>query len=119
MTYAPYEMNETSPDLRSADLKREQRAEFHDTMARARTLQSRERAEGWTEERRWGERLPDVRKGRQWTSPGELADYLASEWHFWNGKAPSEQDRKKIDRTAQAMWTSRQVERIVSPSDAA
>lgn len=115
MTYAPYEMSADSPDTRSPALRQAQRAEFHETMARAQALHTRGRTEGWTEERQWGERLPDVRTGRQWASAAELADYLASQWTYWNGKAPAEHDREKIDRTAQAMWASRASERVVPP----
>jgi hypothetical protein len=117
MTYAPYEMNENSSDLRSADLKREQRAEFHDTMARARTLQTREKAERWSPERSWGERLPGAK--RQWKCAEDLATYLASEWQYNNAKPPTPEQREKIDRTARAMWTSRMSEAVVPSGDAA
>jgi hypothetical protein len=119
MTYAPYEMSDDSPDLRSPELRQAQRADFDHAMRSARALDTRGRVERWTEERQWSERLPDVRKGRQWKSAEELADYLASEWHFWNGKAPTDTDRAKIERTARAMWASRASERVVPTGDAA
>jgi hypothetical protein len=119
MTYAPYEMSDDSPDLRSPALRQAQRAEFHDALATAHALNVRGKAEGWSEERRWGERLPQVRRGRQWTSAAELGDYLAEQWAYWNGRAPTEHDRAKIDRTAHAMWASRASERVVPPTEAA
>jgi hypothetical protein len=117
MTYAPYEMSDDSPDLRSPELKREQRADYDRAMARARDVQSRERAERWSPERSWGERLPGAR--RQWASAEDLATYLASEWQYHNAKAPTPEQREAIERTARAMWTSRESERVVPAGDAA
>lgn len=117
MTYAPYEMSADSPDLRSPALRQEQRATFDHAMTRARDVQSRERAERWSPERSWGERLPGAT--RKWASATDLATYLASEWTYHNGKAPTAEDRAKIDRVAQAMWTRQESERVVPPSEVA
>lgn len=113
MSYYHYEMDADAPDTRTPAEKQRQYEEFQAAWANATDLFRRGAKEGWTEERGWGERLPDVRKGRVWTSIDELAEYLAGEWRFWARNEPTPEDRKVIARTAREMWVSRVSERVV------
>jgi hypothetical protein len=54
-----------------------------------------------TESPAWGRAMAASRK---WDSAAALADYLASQFAFWSGRAPTVKERLAIARTASTIW---------------
>jgi hypothetical protein len=58
----------------------------------------------------WGRAIAASRK---WDSAAALADYLASQFTFWSGRAPTVDERLAITRTATTIWSDAVSERVV------
>lgn len=63
-----------------------------------------------TESTAWGRAMAASRK---WDSAAALADYLASQFAFWSGRAPTVPERLAIARTASTIWADAVSERVV------